>query len=200
MSTSDLDVVVIGAGAAGVGAATRLAKSGMRHLVLEARDRAGGRAWTVDVAPGLPVDLGCGWLHSAETNPWAGIAESLDLHVDKSPPPWTRPGAQIGPNKEKIGAFGAVMGRYWDRVDAHNGPDAPLSTLLEPGDPFNPLIDAVSTYYSGAELRKISIRDLQIYEDSGVNWRVREGYGAAVASPRARRRDPLRTARSRHRP
>ena len=55
------------------------------------------------------------------------------------------------------------------------------TTLLEPGNPFNPMIDAVSTYYSGAELAKVSVHDLAAYEDLGVNWRVREGYGAVVA-------------------
>jgi monoamine oxidase len=57
-----------------------------------------------------------------------------------------------------------------------------LDTLLTPGDPFNPMIDAVSTYYSGAELAKVSVHDLAAYEDSGVNWRVPDGYGAVVAA------------------
>ncbi|MBX6369149.1 MAG: NAD(P)-binding protein, partial [Rhodospirillales bacterium] len=54
------DCVVIGAGAAGIGAARLLAGSKRRILVIEARARIGGRAWTVEAAPGLPLDLGCG--------------------------------------------------------------------------------------------------------------------------------------------
>jgi monoamine oxidase len=43
------------------------------------------------------------------------------------------------------------------------------------------MIDAVSTYYSGAELHKISAADLAAYDDTGVNWRARGGYGAVFA-------------------
>ena len=57
----DLDVVVIGAGAAGIGAARVLQEAGVAYRVLEARDRIGGRAWT-DNSFAVPVDLGCFWL------------------------------------------------------------------------------------------------------------------------------------------
>jgi monoamine oxidase len=179
----EFDVVVVGAGAAGVAAADRLASTGLSFVVLEARDRPGGRAWTVTPAAGLSVDLGCGWLHSAENNPWAAIAVRQGRTLDKSPPPWARTGSQVGPNRKAMDGFNAAIGRFRERVAAFpaDGPDAALDTLLEAGDPFNPLIDAVSTYYSGAELAKVSVRDLAAYEDSGVNWRVREGYGAVVA-------------------
>jgi monoamine oxidase len=180
----EFDVVVVGAGAAGVAAADRLASTGLSFVVLEARERSGGRAWTVTPGEGLPpVDLGCGWLHSAETNPWAEIAVRQGRTLDKSPPPWARAGSQIGPNRDAMAGFNAAIGRFRDRVAAFppDSPDAALETLIEPGDPFNPLIDAVSTYYSGAELAKVSVHDLAAYEDSGVNWRVREGYGAVVA-------------------
>jgi monoamine oxidase len=179
----EFDVVVVGAGAAGVAAADRLASTGLSFVVLEARERPGGRAWTATPAAGLSVDLGCGWLHSAETNPWAEIALRQGRTLDKSPPPWARTGSQVGPNRDAMAGFNAAIGRFRERVAAFpaGGPDAALDTLLEPGDPSNPMIDAVSTYYSGAELAKVSVRDLAAYEDSGVNWRVREGYGAVVA-------------------
>ena len=65
---SELDVIVIGAGAAGLAAARRLATARLSVRVLEARDRLGGRAWTWCDAAGLPIELGCGWLHSADEN------------------------------------------------------------------------------------------------------------------------------------
>jgi monoamine oxidase len=179
----EFDVVVVGAGAAGLAAAERLAASGLSFLVLEARDRPGGRAWTVTLANGEIADLGCGWLHSAETNPFAAIAERQGRTIDKSPPPWGRTGAQVGPNQPRMAAFAEALGRFRERVHARTpgAPDLACATLLDPEDPFNPLIDAVSTYYSGAELEKVSAADLAAYEDSGVNWRVREGLGAVVA-------------------
>src|SRR5262245_48521817 len=71
----EVDVIVIGAGAAAIAAAHRLAPR-CSVKVLEARDRAGGRAWTVDHS-GVPLDLGCGWLHSADENEWAEVATML---------------------------------------------------------------------------------------------------------------------------
>src|SRR5919107_473696 len=86
----DADVVVIGAGAAGIAAARRLHDARIGTVLIEARDRLGGRAWTYR-AGGLALDLGCGWLHSADENEWAALAPQLGFAVDDSPPPWSRP-------------------------------------------------------------------------------------------------------------
>ncbi|MEV7761326.1 flavin monoamine oxidase family protein [Curtobacterium flaccumfaciens] len=67
----DADVVVVGAGVAGLAAARALALGGQRVVVLEARDRIGGRTWT-DSSLGVPVDLGASWIHGIDGNPlWA---------------------------------------------------------------------------------------------------------------------------------
>ena len=60
-------------------------------------------------------------------------------------------------------------------------PDQSAAHLFEPANRWNPLIDAVSTYMSGAELEYISVVDLARYSDSEINWRIREGYGTAIA-------------------
>ena len=57
------DVAVIGAGAAGLAAARRLQDRGIEFLVLEARDRIGGRAYTVQARDGVPVELGAEFIH-----------------------------------------------------------------------------------------------------------------------------------------
>ena len=71
----EADIVVIGGGAAGVGAARTLADAGRQVLIVEASERLGGRAYTAHIA-GMPIDLGAGWLHSAPKNPWVAIAEA----------------------------------------------------------------------------------------------------------------------------
>ena len=91
----EVAVVIIGGGAAGIAAARRLREARVDALLIEARPRLGGRAWTV-VAAGLPLDLGCGWLHSADRNPWTSIAEAQGRTIDKTPPPWSRPAAPLG--------------------------------------------------------------------------------------------------------
>src|SRR6202040_393750 len=88
---SEVDVVVIGAGAAGLGAARALESSGLSVIVLEARDRVGGRGHTIMAAPGITFDLGCGWLHSADRNSFVKIAEQLNFEIDKTRPPWREP-------------------------------------------------------------------------------------------------------------
>ncbi|PTL80526.1 NAD(P)/FAD-dependent oxidoreductase [Vitiosangium sp. GDMCC 1.1324] len=58
------DVVVLGAGAAGLAAADRLTRAGLRVTVLEARDRPGGRVDTVrDALEGVPLELGAEFIH-----------------------------------------------------------------------------------------------------------------------------------------
>jgi monoamine oxidase len=58
----DADVCVVGAGFAGLTAALRLSQRGRSVVVLEARDRVGGRVWTQPLADGSPVDRGGAWL------------------------------------------------------------------------------------------------------------------------------------------
>ena len=74
----DVDVVVIGAGLAGLGAATALREAGRAAVVLEASARIGGRAWTTYPAElgGVWWDVGAVWLHNAETNPLVPIARA----------------------------------------------------------------------------------------------------------------------------
>src|SRR5712671_2881250 len=85
---SEVDVAIIGAGAAGLGAARALEHSGLAVIVLEARDRVGGRGHTIMASPDITFDLGCGWLHSADENSFVKIAEQLNFEIDKTRPPW----------------------------------------------------------------------------------------------------------------
>jgi monoamine oxidase len=67
-------VAVIGAGMAGLACARRLVAAGAETIVLEARDRIGGRIHTDRRWPGLPVDLGASWIHGVSGNPVAALA------------------------------------------------------------------------------------------------------------------------------
>jgi monoamine oxidase len=177
------DAIIIGAGAAGIAAARRLHDAGKRVIVLEARSRIGGRAWTM-AAAGFPLDLGCGWLHSADRNPWSGIARDLDLSIDKTPPPWTRPSLPLGFSIEDQRAFRDALDAFYDRVEevAQTGRDVAASECLPPDGRWNALIGTVATFIAGAEWDKVSAIDLHRYADTGVNWRVTEGYGHLIAT------------------
>ena len=124
MSNSNADVVIIGGGAAGIAAARRLRAEGVDALLVEARTRLGGRAWTVIDDGGFPLDLGCGWLHSADQNPWVAIARAQGRHVDRMRPPWERPLAQVA-HQEDAAAFFSAMRSFRERAGSieENEPD-----------------------------------------------------------------------------
>lgn len=75
----DERIVVIGAGIAGLGAARELVRNGYDVIVLEARDRIGGRIWTNRDLEGIPLDLGASWIHGVEGNPITELAEHFGI-------------------------------------------------------------------------------------------------------------------------
>ena len=81
MASAVYDSIIIGAGWSGAVAARELAKKGHKVLVLEARDRVGGRAKTWSSGDGnVKVDVGCSWIHGyKEGNPARAIAEALSV-------------------------------------------------------------------------------------------------------------------------
>jgi monoamine oxidase len=178
------DVVVVGAGSAGIAALKQLSTTGFSSIALEARSRVGGRTHTVLAQPGLPVDCGAGWLHSANRNVLAAPIAQGGFAIDRTPPHWMRQSFNRDFPPKDQEAFRKALGEFEDRLRAAAaaGADRPGSDFLEPGGRWNVLIEAFSSYYNGAEFDQVSTLDFVAYEDSGVNWRVKEGYGAAIAS------------------
>ncbi|WP_291869187.1 NAD(P)/FAD-dependent oxidoreductase [Bradyrhizobium sp.] len=185
---SEVDVAIIGAGAAGLGAAHALEGSGLSVIVLEARDRTGGRGHTIMASPDITFDLGCGWLHSADRNSFVPIAEQLHFKIDKARPPWREQAFEGAfPSVERMD-FIQALDAFYDRAEdaaeelGKSGRDSAASAYLEPGNRWNPMIDAISTYVNGTELDRVSISDMDAYEDTEINWRVRRGYGTLMAA------------------
>ena len=180
----ETDVIIIGAGAAGIGAARRLLGSGLNVVLVEALPRLGGRAWTLQAA-GVALDMGCAYLHSAERNPWVPIAEAAGVEVDRSRPGWST--FPLGPNhspQDNASALAALM--QWS-ARTHGTPPASdcAADLLDPADArWIPYIQARCGYYSGNELERLSVRDLAAYDAvaTDTNWRLPAGYGALITS------------------
>jgi monoamine oxidase len=175
------EIAVIGAGAAGIAAARRLHDAGVATILLEARDRIGGRAWTCRYGS-LTLDLGCGWLHSADSNEWVAHAETLGFAVDDFPPPWARPAYEGNFSAAEQKAYWEAWRRFYARIDvlAQSDGARPMSDCFEPGGRFNALLGAMVTYVNGAEAEHIVLAEYARYRDSGVNKRLARGYGALI--------------------
>lgn len=181
--SAPLAVAVVGAGAAGLAAARRLIEAGRTVRVFEARSRPGGRAHTISWE-GAELDLGCGWLHSADENPLAGLAEAQGFEIDRTPPPWESQAFLHETSAADQAGLGAAFEAFDERVAeaARAGREGPAADLFEPGGRWNPRIDAVSGALNGARFAQVSILDYDAYRDTGVNWRVTEGYGRFIAA------------------
>jgi monoamine oxidase len=178
----NVDIVVIGGGAAGVGALRTLADAGKDVLLLEAQDRLGGRAHTVHIA-GMPIDMGAGWLHSAPKNPWVDIAEARGFTVDRSRPRWGEQWRASGFSPEEQQAAWTAFGAFMEAM--HTPPPSDRATdLITADSEWAPYLDALSGFINGAPMREMSVTDWLAYDEASIatDWRVAEGYGALVAS------------------
>ncbi|UAK22828.1 flavin monoamine oxidase family protein [Sphingomonas nostoxanthinifaciens] len=179
---TQVDVVVVGGGAAGIAAARRLHDRGRSVLIVEALDRLGGRAHTRQIA-GLPLDLGCGWLHSAGRNPLARLAEAEGIRVDHSQAAWQRQLGNIGFSASDQNDAWAAYADFEERLRSHPPAGDRAADAVAPDDRWRPFLDALSSFINGCELDSLSAADFMAYEDASteLNWRLPAGYGTFIA-------------------
>jgi monoamine oxidase len=177
-----LDVAVVGSGAAGIAAARRLVEKNRSVLLIEALPRLGGRAHT-DFTHGMPLDLGCGWMHSADRNPLAALAEKNGQTVDRSEGAWSRQLRNIGICPQSQHEAWDAFKRFKDRLRASPPPDDRASAAMPPGTRWRPFADALSSFLNGVELDQLSAADFIAYENAATatNWRLPNGYGEFIA-------------------
>lgn len=109
----DPDVLVVGAGIAGLAAAQELGAHGVRAVVLEARGRVGGRVVT-DSSLGLPVDLGAAWLGAANENPLTPLAEAAGARLHLTD--WERADLHDADGRALPREHVASIAESWKRV------------------------------------------------------------------------------------
>ena len=178
--SSNPDVLVIGAGAAGIAATRALVAADVSVTLVEARNRVGGRAWTNAAACPWPIDMGAGWLHSADRNPLVAVANSAGYEIDRTTPPWQRAMIDKGFSHHDQQEFRAAQDSFYERMEraAREPDDQAAVTLLESDNRWNAMIDAVSTYVNGVELDHLSVKDFDNYHDTEFNYRIERGYGS----------------------
>jgi monoamine oxidase len=184
---TDVDILVIGAGAAGIAAARAGLAAGRSVAVLEARDRLGGRAYTEGESLGAPFDHGAAWLHDAEHNPVRHLADGLGIAL-----------TDTDANRHEITFIGdrpadAAEMRAWDAAWRHfevtiraraalPGTDIAAAEAAPQGGPF----DASIAYWQGdiicaAPLAAMSLQDFAANLLQGRNLMPDGGLGALVA-------------------
>jgi monoamine oxidase len=182
MST-DVDVVIIGGGAAGIGAARRLVQSELSILLLEASAGLGGRALTHEVS-GLALDLGCGLLHSADRNAWSRIAEVAGITIDRRPEAWGTQYRDLGFTPAQQAEARQAYATWMQQLGSTPPASDCAADALAPDGEWNPYIRAIGGFGSGASLERLSVTDFMAYDTASTrrNWRVPIGYGSLIAS------------------
>ena len=187
---TDADVLVIGAGLAGLGAATALRERGRTAIVLEAADHIGGRAWTTypQALGGVWFDMGAIWLHAAETNPLVPIARACGETLLRSD--------QLRQTRTYVGTREATPTEYadydaaWARYEAtaddllRTLPDASLAAVADhrSGDPWALTVEEFEgPVICVAEADEFSLRDWRRNVLEGSNLVPQGGIGAFVA-------------------
>jgi len=181
---SHLDLVIIGAGAAGIGAARAAEKAKLGYRLVEASHRIGGRAYTEDIAPGVPFDLGCHWLHVAQKNPLVPDADRLGFEIDRNFSFTTR--AWIDGN-HTTAAESAEYEAYFDstyegfEAATSNGADVDALSTLDTGSRWFRPYAHVFTVINAADADQVSAADLASSPITGSDWPVKQGLGRLVA-------------------
>ncbi|MFA6965089.1 flavin monoamine oxidase family protein [Bosea sp. (in: a-proteobacteria)] len=179
------DVVIIGAGAAGLAAAHDLKAAGRRVIVLEARGRTGGRAFT-DTSLGPAYDAGAMFIHWAERNPWVQIAREHGIETQSEP--WGG-GFQVFANgkpmpetdrQKRRGAFGQIDRRL-ETVDLTKRDLSVRDLLGDLGPDMSQIASSGLLLSIGEESDRISARDYQRLW-AGDDLVVPSGYGNLVAA------------------
>ena len=191
ISLRESGVVVIGAGVAGLAAASVLRDRGVPVTVLEAAGRIGGRAWTTrpGLLGGAVFDHGATWLHAAGRNPLVALARPEDGLLDADAVRTTR---LFVAGRPATDGERAAYARAWDGLDAAvapalAGPDVSLAEAMRPmaADPWAGLVALwEGAIIAAADADVLSVQDWRRNALEGPNLLPAAGVGAFIAARR----------------
>src|SRR3984885_5660803 len=180
----EADIVVIGAGAAGIAAARRIQAANRRVVVVEADARLGGRCWTDAATFDVPFDRGARWLHNPETNPMVKLARNAGLNISAAP---LGQKIRIGERNARAGEteeFLAALVRANRAIDeaSRKGDIACASVLPKDlGDWMGSADFVLGANGTGKDLRDVSTLDKARAQDRNAAIGCRQGTGTLVA-------------------
>jgi len=181
----DADIVVIGAGAAGISAARRVMAANRRVIVVEASGQIGGRCLTDTATFGVPFDRGARWIYNPETNPMIKLARAAGLDVATAPAGQKirigRRNARAGETEE----FLAAMVRANRAIDeaSRGKADVDCASVLpkDLGVWAGTLEFALGASFAGKDLKDVSAIDKARAQDRNAALACRQGMGALIA-------------------
>ncbi len=181
---TDVDVAIVGAGAAGISAARRVAAANRRFVLLEATNRIGGRCGTDTTIFGTPFDLGAHWIHRTDGNVLGGAATSgLDIYAAPRGQV-VRIGPRNARDSELEVLLSALVRSRRAIVDAGRGRADSPAVLALPSDlgVWRGMIEfMLGPYACGKGLASVSAGDLARAPERENDAFCRQGYGALLA-------------------
>jgi monoamine oxidase len=179
----DADIVVIGAGAAGIAAARRIQTANRKVIVVEASSRIGGRCMTDATSFDAPFDRGARWLHTPETNAVVKLARPVGIDVAPSPPSQKlrigRRNARAGETEELLAAV-VRANRAIDEAARRADISCAAALPKDLGDWAGTIDFVLGAYATGKDLKDLSTLDLSRAQDRAIDVATRQGLGALM--------------------
>ena len=181
----EADIVVIGAGAAGIAAARRVLAANRRVIVVEAAGQIGGRCLTDITSFDVPFDRGARWMHNPDTNPMIRLARSAGLDIAAAPPGQKirvgRRNARAGETEEFLAAL-VRANRAIDEASRGRADVACASVLpRDLGDWAGTAEFVLGANATGKDLKDISVIDKARAQDRNAALGCRQGLGTLIA-------------------
>jgi len=181
----DADIVVIGAGAAGIAAARRVMAANRKVVVVEAASQVGGRCITDATTFNTPFDRGARWLHNPETNPMIRLARNAGLELVPAP---SGQKMRIGRRNARAGEteeFLAALVRANRAIDeaARGKLDTSCASVLpkDLGDWAGAVEFMLGASFAGKDLKELSAIDKARAQDRNAAIACRQGLGTLIS-------------------
>jgi monoamine oxidase len=182
---ADMDVMIVGAGAAGIAAARRLSAAGRSFTLVEATSRIGGRCFTDTRSFSVPFDHGAHWILSPDINPLSKLATRTGLDIYQAPSGQRvrigQRSAREGELEDYLSAVVRSNRAIGDAVRGKADMDCQRALPKDLGEWQATVEFALGPYAAGKDLREMSALDFNKSAERDVGAFCRQGYGALLA-------------------
>lgn len=181
----EVDVAIVGAGAAGIAASRRIAAAGRRFVLVEASNRVGGRCFTDMQSFGVPFDRGAHWIHTPDLNPLTPLAPKTGFDVYPAPPGQKikigRRNAREGEMEDFFAAMVRAHRAIGDAVRGKGDVSCAQALPKDLGDWRRTIEFALGPFGCAKDLDEVSAADFARSAERDVDAFCRQGLGTLIA-------------------